>query len=112
MLFLRTAAGGFVIAATIVRLCEETDGRWVAICDDDREAALAACFNAPRRLRDLQHLLPPQDNTNGANLRHANLSAADLSGANGLTQGQLDGACGDERTQLDPPLTIKPCPKQ
>jgi hypothetical protein len=26
MLFLRTAAGGFVNAATIVRLCEETDG--------------------------------------------------------------------------------------
>ena len=59
MLFLRTAAGDFVNAATIVRLCEETDGRWVAICDDDREAALAAYFNAPGRLRDLQHLLPP-----------------------------------------------------
>ena len=62
MLFLRTAAGGFVNAATIVRLCEEPDGddsRWVAICDDDREAALAAYFNAPGRLKDLQHLLPP-----------------------------------------------------
>jgi hypothetical protein len=37
MLFLRTAAGGFVNAATIVRLREETDGddiRWLAICDD------------------------------------------------------------------------------
>ena len=36
MLFLRTAAGGFVNAATTVRLCEEMDGdeiRWVAICD-------------------------------------------------------------------------------
>lgn len=41
MLFLRTAAGGFVIAATIVRLCEETDGRWVAICDDDTEGCLS-----------------------------------------------------------------------
>jgi hypothetical protein len=59
MLFLRTAAGGFVDAATIVRLCEETDS-WVAICDDDREVALAAYYNAPGRLRDLQHLLPPQ----------------------------------------------------
>jgi hypothetical protein len=58
MLFLRTAAGGFVNAATIVRLCEETDG-WVAICDDDRAAALAAYFNAPGRLKELQHLLPP-----------------------------------------------------
>jgi hypothetical protein len=61
MLFLRTAAGGFVNAATIVRLCEETDGRWVAVCDDYRETALAAYFNAPGRLRGLQHLLPPQD---------------------------------------------------
>ena len=64
MLFLRTAAGGFVNAATIVRLCEETDGdeiRWVAICDDDREVALAAYYNAPGRLKELQHLLSPQD---------------------------------------------------
>jgi hypothetical protein len=60
MLFLRTAAGGFVNAATIVRLCEETNG-WVAICDDDRTAALAAYFNAPGRLKELQHLLAPRD---------------------------------------------------
>jgi hypothetical protein len=26
-------------------------------------------------------------------------------------QGQLDDACGDEMTMLNPPLTIKPCPK-
>jgi len=50
MLFLRTAAGGFVDAATIVRLAEETDG-WVAICDDDRAVALAAYYNAPGGLR-------------------------------------------------------------
>jgi hypothetical protein len=59
MLFLRTAARGFVNAATIVRLCEETDGdeiRWVAICDDEREVALAAYFcGMPGRLKDLQH---------------------------------------------------------
>jgi hypothetical protein len=59
MLFLRTAAGSFVDAASIIRLCEETDG-WVAICDDDREVALAAYYNAPGRLKELQHLLPPQ----------------------------------------------------
>lgn len=59
MLFLRTAAGGFVDAATIVRLCEEPDG-CVAICDDDRQVALAAYYNAPGRLKELQHLLPPQ----------------------------------------------------
>jgi hypothetical protein len=62
MLFLRTAAGDFVNAATIVRLCEETDGnasRWVAIRDDDREVALAAYYSRPGRLKELQHLLRP-----------------------------------------------------
>jgi hypothetical protein len=59
MLFLRTAVGSFVNAATIVRLCEETDG-WVAVCDDDREVALAAYFySRPGRLKELQHLLTP-----------------------------------------------------
>jgi hypothetical protein len=61
MLFLRTAAGGFVNAATIVRLCEETDGegiRWLAICDD-REVALAAYYSRPGRLKELQHLFAP-----------------------------------------------------
>jgi hypothetical protein len=63
MLFLRTAVGSFVNAATIVRLCEETDGddiRWVAIRDDDREVALAAYYSRPGRLKELQHLLPSQ----------------------------------------------------
>src|SRR5215469_7976776 len=63
MLFLRTAAGGFVDAATIVRLCDEPTGDEigrVAICDDDREVALAAYHTTPGRLKDLQHLLPPQ----------------------------------------------------
>jgi hypothetical protein len=46
----------------------------------------------------------------GANLRGTNLTVADLKGADGLTQDQLDSACGSERTQLDPALTIKPCP--
>ena len=64
MLFLRTAAGGFVNAATIVRLCEEATGdeiRWVAICDDDRVVALAAYYSGPGRLKELQHLLAPRD---------------------------------------------------
>ena len=58
MLFLRTAAGGFVNAATIVRLCEETDG-WVAICEDDKGVVLTAYYNRPGRLKELQHLVPP-----------------------------------------------------
>jgi len=56
MLFLRTAAGGFVNAAPIVRLCEEATGdeiRWVAICEDDRVVALAAYYSGPGRLKEL-----------------------------------------------------------
>jgi len=36
-------------------------------------------------------------------LSGADLRGANLSGAEGLTQGQLDDACGDEKTKLDPP---------
>lgn len=46
----------------------------------------------------------------GANLSGANLSGADLRGARFLTQQQLNQACGDTNTKLDPGLTIKPCP--
>jgi uncharacterized protein YjbI with pentapeptide repeats len=46
----------------------------------------------------------------GADLGRANLSDADLSSANGLTQDQLDKACGKPKT-LPPGLTLdKPCP--
>jgi hypothetical protein len=48
----------------------------------------------------------------GAILRGANLSGASLGGVKGLTQAQLDTACGDGDTKLGPPLKIKPCPKQ
>jgi hypothetical protein len=68
MLFLRTAVGSFVNAATIVRLCEEAIGddiRWVAICDDEREVALAAYYSMPGRLEELQHLLAPRDISSG-----------------------------------------------
>jgi uncharacterized protein YjbI with pentapeptide repeats len=46
-----------------------------------------------------------------ANLRDADLSFADLSGAKGLTQKQLDEACGDADTKLPEGkgLTLKPC---
>ena len=45
-----------------------------------------------------------------ADLRNAMLDGADLTGTKllGLTQQQLDGACGTN-VKLDPPLTITPC---
>ena len=45
----------------------------------------------------------------GADLQGANLSGADLSLAKGLTQSQLDRACGDASTRLPKGKTISPC---
>ena len=57
------------------------------------------------RLADLNDV-----NLSGANLSNANLSSADLISSKGLTQTQLDQACGTE-AKLDPGLTLKPCRK-
>lgn len=43
----------------------------------------------------------------GTNLLNANLSGADLRYAKNLSQKMIDGACGDERTQLPQGLTLK-----
>ncbi len=45
----------------------------------------------------------------GAHLEGANLSGADLRDAEGLTQEQLDAACGDARTRLPQPLRVRGC---
>lgn len=70
-----------------------------------------------------------QANLAGANLSRANLGSADLRGvdltgaflyrailyrtklidAKGLTQAQLDTACGNETTKLPPGLVVRPC---
>ena len=49
----------------------------------------------------------------GASVWGANLQGADLAGAKGVTQEQLDRACGDDETQLPDYLAdyqMKPCP--
>lgn len=48
-------------------------------------------------------------NLSGANLTGANFSGADLSLANGLTQAQLNRACGDRATRLPKGKTIPSC---
>ncbi|WP_306016556.1 pentapeptide repeat-containing protein [Oceanicaulis sp. MMSF_3324] len=45
----------------------------------------------------------------GARLEGANLSGAEMATARGLTQSQLNLACGDESTQLPAGLTIPRC---
>jgi len=44
-----------------------------------------------------------------ANLAGANVSGADLSIARGLSQHQLDEACGDQSTLLPPGLSVPAC---
>lgn len=48
-------------------------------------------------------------NLSGANLKNANLSGAEAATATGLTQIQLNTACGDSSTQLPPGLTLRKC---
>ncbi len=45
----------------------------------------------------------------GTKLARADLSGADLSSALGLTQFQLNAACGDDTTRLPPDFTVPPC---
>lgn len=45
----------------------------------------------------------------GANLAGANLSGAEMDGARGLTQSQLDAACGDTTTRLPAGLRVSAC---
>lgn len=48
-------------------------------------------------------------NFSGANLSGVNFSGAEMGSARGLTQRQLEGACGDEATQLPSGLRIRYC---
>jgi len=45
----------------------------------------------------------------GANLSGVNFSGAELDRASGLTQGQLDRACGDQATRLPRGLRVPAC---
>jgi uncharacterized protein YjbI with pentapeptide repeats len=58
-------------------------------------------------LRDVDLSTP---DLSGANLSGANLGGVDLRDARGLSQTQLDSACGSEETKLAVGLTLKPCP--
>ena len=48
-------------------------------------------------------------NFRGANLAGVNFSGAEMGRATGLTQAQLNEACGDESTQLPPGLRLRSC---
>lgn len=48
-------------------------------------------------------------NLSGAKLAGANLSGAEMAGVRGLTQAQLNGACGDAATELPGGLGVSVC---
>ncbi len=50
-------------------------------------------------------------NVENANFTNANLSGANLSKIMGLSQSQLDGACGSDDTHLPTGFTLKNCPQ-
>lgn len=50
-----------------------------------------------------------RSNFAGAKFGNANLSGSDFTGAKGMSQSQLDTACGDAGTKLLTGLTIVPC---
>lgn len=69
----------------------------------------ADLHNASLQAADLRGAKLQNADLSGAKLRGAKLIGADLSDAIGLTQKQLDQACGDDLTKLPDNLTIGPC---
>jgi hypothetical protein len=67
MVYLRTASGDFVDAATIVQLSPQRgDGTdeitsWVAICGDGKAVALAAYYAVPGRIEEVVAFIPAID---------------------------------------------------
>jgi hypothetical protein len=63
MLYLRTASGGFINAATIVQLSPQRAGSdeitgWLAICSDGKAVALAAYHTTPGRIETVLDYMP------------------------------------------------------
>ena len=79
--------------------------RWVE--SEGKEGTKARLRGANLQEADLR-----EANLQEARLRGANLQGAELRGLIGLTQEQLDLACGDAETKLPPGMFIKPCPEE
>lgn len=66
MLYLRTASGDFINAATIVQLSPQRGGvdeitGWIAICGDGKEVSLAAYYATPGRIENVLDYMPAVD---------------------------------------------------
>ncbi len=65
--------------------------------------------NVKLKRADLSGANLSEANLTNAVLRVTKLNGTNLSGVSGLTQAQLDRACGDDATVPPEGLTIKPC---
>lgn len=77
MLYVRTAAGSFVSAATIIQLSPQRAGSdseitsWVAICDGGRAVTLAPYYAVPGRIEAVLDHMPASSRTDGKIAREA-----------------------------------------
>ena len=77
MLYVRTASGDFINAATIVQLAPQRGGSgdeitgWVAICDGGRAITLAPYYAAPGRIETVLDYIPTSAQAGGAETSEA-----------------------------------------
>lgn len=69
----------------------------------------ATLVNVDARGADFRRAVFSEANVARMNLQGADLSGADMRTAAGLTQTQLDAACGDRRTRLPDGLRVRRC---
>ena len=71
MLYLRTASGNFINAATILQLSPQRAGAgnevtgWIAICDGGKAVTRAPYYAVPGRIETVLEYLPPGARTTG-----------------------------------------------
>lgn len=103
------AFGADLQAATLLG---DTNLRKADLRGADLTAVRTGCAVSPSRQSGETTLRSACTSFEDAHLFGATLKDADLRGARHLTQGQLDGACGNPNTQLPQGLRVKMCQEQ
>src|SRR5579863_10292730 len=85
---------------------EVADGRLQFVCLSDDDFSGASFRNADLSNADFAHAKLDNADFAGARLSSASFRGADLSHVKGLTQMQLDEACGDAATKLPQGLSV------
>lgn len=85
------------------------DGRLMFVCLSDDDFSGASFRNADLSGSDFDRARLAYADFTGATLAYTHFKGADLSRAKGLTQQQLDSACGDADTKLPQGLSVKSC---